>query len=89
MRTASNIFDWPSVASIKCKSLEAEGMLPVGVILAVPDVPGQEHARRVTVDRFGRVQWWDVDGSGKMVPNAQVQAGPAGVMAGIAPATES
>ncbi len=73
MRTASNIFDWPSVAFSKCKSLEAEGMLPVGVIMAVPDVPGQEHARRVTVDRFGRVQWWDVDGSGKMTPNAELR----------------
>ena len=54
-------FEWPSLASKKCEKLEHNGMKPVGLILA------GDHGIRATVDRFGRVQWFEVDGSGKMI----------------------
>ncbi|MGL4556919.1 MAG: hypothetical protein ACRCV5_05425, partial [Afipia sp.] len=69
-------FEWPTVADRKCDALERKGLKPIGVILAVPDEPGQTQARRVTVDRWGRVQWWSVDGSGNMVPNASLMGRP-------------
>ena len=44
----------------KIQSLKEQGFSEVGVILA--DASGE----RVTVDKYGRVQWWCVDGSGIM-----------------------
>ena len=44
----------------KILSLKEQGFSEIGVILA------DDTWRRVTVDKFGRVQWWCVDGSGIM-----------------------
>ncbi len=49
-----------SIAERKIKSLIDDGHEAIGVIL-------QKDGKRVTVDNFGRVQWWELDGSGKMV----------------------
>ena len=49
-----------SIAERKIKSLIDDGHEEIGVIL-------QKDGKRVTVDKFGRVQWWEVDGSGEMV----------------------
>ena len=51
-----------SVSERKIKSLIEEGFEEIGVIL-------QKDGKRVTVDKFGRVQWWELDGSGEMAPN--------------------
>ena len=48
-----------SVSERKIKSLIEEGFEEIGVIL-------QKDGKRVTVDKFGRVQWWELDGSGEM-----------------------
>lgn len=54
-----------SVCVSKLRSLEKSGMEIVGVILVQrKDVNGK--FKRATVDNFGRVQWWNVDGSGRM-----------------------
>lgn len=57
----------------KVEFLEGRGMEVVGVILAHRDDNGK--IDRATVDNFGRVQWWDVDGSGKMVSSEEVRNG--------------
>ena len=44
----------------KILSLKEQGFSEIGVILA------DDTGRRVTVDKFGRVQWRCVDGSGVM-----------------------
>lgn len=44
-------------------------MEPVGAMLLDPKT-----GRRATVDVYGRVQWWEVDGAGALVPNALDQA---------------
>lgn len=54
-------FEWPSSAQKKRNVLEAKGMRPVGIVMA------DESGKRATIDRYGRVQWWVVDGSGKMI----------------------
>lgn len=54
-----------SVAERKLRSLEAGGWVNVGVILVEPMNADGRH-NRCTLDHFGRVQHWQVDGSGKM-----------------------
>ena len=49
-----------SVSERKIKSLIGEGFEEIGVIL-------QKDGKRATVDKFGRVQWWEIGGSGEMV----------------------
>ena len=49
-----------SVSERKIKSLIEEGFEEIGVIL-------QKDGKRVTVDKFGRVQWWTTSGAGEMV----------------------
>ncbi len=50
----------------KIEHLESKGMVAIGLIFSFePDENGVLH--RATVDNFGRVQWWNVDGSGAMV----------------------
>ena len=51
-----------STASQKIASLKAVGMVECGVILL-----DETTGKRATVDRWGRVQWWENDGSGAMV----------------------
>ena len=51
-----------SVFDKKLKSLKSEGYAEIGVILIDPKTK-----KRCTVDHFGRVQHWDVDGSGVMI----------------------
>lgn len=48
-------------ARIKKLMLRADGLEPIGHIYIDP-----ETNRRATLDYWGRVQWWDVDGSGRM-----------------------
>ena len=55
-----------SVCASKLRSLEQSGMEVVGVIL-VKRKESNGTYKRATVDNFGRVQWWDVDGSGQMI----------------------
>ncbi len=55
-----------SVCASKLRSLEQSGMEVVGVIL-VKRKDANGTYQRATVDNFGRVQWWNVDGSGRMV----------------------
>ena len=55
-----------SVCASKLRSLEQSGMEVVGVIL-VKRKESNGTYQRATVDNFGRVQWWDVDGSGQMI----------------------
>lgn len=54
-----------SVCASKLRSLEQSGMEIVGVIL-VKREGANGTFQRATVDNFGRVQWWKVDGSGRM-----------------------
>lgn len=54
-----------SVFDQKLKSLKDEGYTEIGVILI-----DKSTNKRCTVDRFGRVQYWDVDGSGVMIAPA-------------------
>lgn len=42
----------------KILSLKEQGFSEIGVMLA------DDTGKRVTVDKYGRVQWWCVDGSG-------------------------
>ncbi len=49
-----------SIAERKIKSLIDDGHEAIGVIL-------QKDGKRVTVDNFGRVQWWTTYGTGEMV----------------------
>ena len=49
-----------SVSERKIKSLIEEGFEEIGVIL-------QKDGKRVSVDKFGRVQWWTTCGDGEMV----------------------
>ena len=51
-----------SVFDRKLESLKSEGYAEIGVILIDPKTK-----KRCTVDHFGRVQYWDVDGSGAMI----------------------
>ena len=51
-----------SVFDQKLKSLKSEGYTEIGVILIDPKTK-----KRCTVDHFGRVQYWEIDGSGVMI----------------------
>ena len=51
-----------SVFDQKLKSLKSDGYTEIGIILIDPKTK-----KRCTVDHFGRVQYWDVDGSGAMI----------------------
>lgn len=53
------------VAKRKLRELEESGCAQIGVILVKPKSPSGRHDR-VTVDNFGRVQSWHVNGSGVM-----------------------
>lgn len=55
------------VGATKLRELEARGFEIAGVILVDRKVEKDGTHRRATVDNFGRVQWWDVDGSGQMI----------------------
>ena len=57
-----------SICSKKLAQLESNGMEIVGLILVHRDASGK--IERATVDNFGRVQWWDLDDSGRMVAKA-------------------
>lgn len=54
------------VGATKLRELEARGFEIAGVILVDRKVEKDGTHRRATVDNFGRVQWWKVDGSGRM-----------------------
>ena len=51
-----------SVFDRKIESLKSAGYTEIGIILIDPKTN-----KRCTVDQFGRVQHWDVDGSGVMI----------------------
>lgn len=55
-----------NVASEKIRELEAQGFEIGGVILVDGQCQKDGTHRRATVDSFGRVQWFSVDGSGRM-----------------------
>lgn len=55
-----------SVGARKLRELEAQGFECAGVILVDGKCESDGTHRRATVDFFGRVQWWSVDGSGLM-----------------------
>ena len=54
-----------NVAERKLRELEESGCERIGVILVKPKNPSGRHDR-VTVDNFGRVHSWHVNGSGVM-----------------------
>lgn len=53
-------------AEAKRLALTDKGMQRIGWIYVDP-----ETNRRATLDYFGRVQWWEIDGSGRMHAQAQ------------------
>lgn len=52
------------ICAKKSAFLVDKGMIPYGLILQRR--LGSGDYERATVDKFGRVQWWKIDGSGKM-----------------------
>lgn len=57
---------WSPAAQIKRTHLRQRGMCYCGEVLI-----DLESGRRATIDYCGRVQWWDVDESGRMHAQAQ------------------
>lgn len=55
-----------NVASEKIRELEAQGFEIGGVILVEGQCQKDGTHRRATVDAFGWVQWFSVDGAGRM-----------------------
>ncbi|MES1926527.1 hypothetical protein [Salinisphaera sp. T31B1] len=57
--------DIPDVPTSACRQKESDfrdrGMRIIGGVFIVPDT-----GQRATIDYWGRVQWWDVDGAGRM-----------------------
>lgn len=51
-----------TIGDRKAIQMLEQGMEPIGAMLIDP-----ETGRRATVDIYGRVQWWEVDGAGALV----------------------
>lgn len=56
---------WETVGERKANQMLEQGMIAVGVMLQ-----DTMTGKRATIDIYGRVQWWEVDGAGALVPNA-------------------
>lgn len=56
---------WETIGERKANQMLEQGMEPIGAVLLDPKT-----GKRATVDIYGRVQWWEVDGAGALVPNA-------------------
>ena len=54
--------EFVNASKMKASYLEKDGMQPIGIIYQHPKTNA-----RATLDIYGRVQWWDTDGSGRMV----------------------
>lgn len=55
-----------AIANKKMRTLQWDGYQPIGVILVARDRREDGSYGRVSIDNFGRVQFWNVDGSGRM-----------------------
>jgi hypothetical protein len=69
-----------SIGAKKQRSLEQDGHQVIGVILVDSKKREDGTYGRVTVDNFGRVQFWDVDGSGRMYASREPIANQADIV---------
>jgi hypothetical protein len=54
-----------SLVKNKIDHLEGRNMQVTGVIMS--EIMSGDNKCRATIDSFGKVQWWHIDGSGTMI----------------------